>query len=276
MSTEQDLVKVTQDYYDSSDADSFYYHVWGGEDIHVGIYQSEDEPIFNASQRTVQKMLSMVSGLDENSKVLDLGAGYGGAARYLALETGCKVWCYNLSEKENERNREKNQKLGLDKLIEVHQGNFEQINFEDETFDVIWSEDSLLHSNRKKVVFEEAYRVLKPGGDFIYTDPMQSDNCPDGVLQPILDRIHLEELGSVKRYREIAREVGFQEVEIIEMPDQLVNHYSRVLEGIDQNQEKIAGHVSQAYIDKMKQGLQHWINGGKSNYLNWGILHFRK
>ncbi len=276
MSTEQDLVKVTQDYYDSSDADSFYYHVWGGEDIHVGIYQSEDEPIFNASQRTVQKMLSMVSGLDENSKVLDLGAGYGGAARYLALETGCKVWCYNLSEKENERNREKNQKLGLDKLIEVHQGNFEQINFEDEAFDVIWSEDSLLHSNRKKVVFEEAYRVLKPGGDFIYTDPMQSDNCPDGVLQPILDRIHLEELGSVKRYREIAREVGFQEVEIIEMPDQLVNHYSRVLEGIDQNQEKIAGHVSQAYIDKMKQGLQHWINGGKSNYLNWGIVHFRK
>ncbi len=127
MNTEQDLVKVTQDYYDSSDADSFYYHIWGGEDIHVGLYQSDEEPISQASQRTVQKMRSMLPSLNKNSKVLDLGAGYGGAARFLAQEVGCKVWCYNLSEKENERNEEKNQQLGLDKLIEVHQGNFEKL-----------------------------------------------------------------------------------------------------------------------------------------------------
>jgi len=199
MNTTQDLVKVTQDYYDSSDADSFYYHIWGGEDIHVGIYQSEKEAIFNASQRTVQKMLSMLPALDANTQVLDLGAGYGGAARYLAREKGCKVWCYNLSEKENGRNREKKQRLGLDHLIQIHEGNFEKITFDDETFDVIWSEDALLHSNRKAKVFEEVHRVLKPGGTFIFTDPMQSDDCPVGVLQPVLDRIHLEELGSVKR-----------------------------------------------------------------------------
>lgn len=276
MNTAQDLVKVTQDYYDSTDADSFYYHIWGGEDIHVGIYQSEKEAIFNASQRTVQKMLSMLPALEGNTRVLDLGAGYGGAARYLAREKGCKVWCYNLSEKENERNREKNQQLGLDHLIQVHEGNFEKITFEEETFDVIWSEDALLHSNRKAKVFEETHRVLKPGGSFIFTDPMQSDDCPEGVLQPILDRIHLEELGSVKRYRAIALKAGFQEVEIVEMPDQLVNHYRRVLEEINQNDGKIAGKVSEAYIEKMKQGLQHWINGGKDHYLNWGILHFRK
>lgn len=276
MNTEQDLVRVTREYYDSSDADSFYYYIWGGEDIHVGIYQSEGESIFTASQRTVQKMLSMLPSLDEDSKILDLGAGYGGAARYLALEKGCKVCCYNLSEKENERNAEKNHQLGLDKRIKVHQGNFENIHFDEATFDVIWSEDALLHSNRKEKVFEEGWRVLKPGGDFIFTDPMQSDDCPDGVLQPILDRIHLEELGSVKRYREIAQKVGFQEAEVVEMPDQLVNHYSRVLEEIDRNDDKISGNVSEAYIEKMKKGLQHWIIGGQKGYLNWGILHFRK
>lgn len=276
MNTEQDLVKVTQDYYDSSDADAFYYHIWGGEDIHVGLYQSDEEPIFDASQRTVQKMGSMLPSLNKDSKVLDLGAGYGGAARFLAQEVGCKVWCYNLSEKENERNVEKNQQLGLDKRIEVHQGNFERINFDDEVFDIIWSEDALLHSNRKELVFEEAWRVLKPGGDFIFTDPMQSDDCPEGVLQPILERIHLEELGSVKRYREIAQKVGFQEVEVVEMPDQLVNHYRRVLEEIDRNYDQIAGNVSEAYIEKMKKGLQYWISGGQKGFLNWGILHFRK
>ena len=31
------VVKTAQEYYDSDDADNFYYHVWGGEDIHVGL-----------------------------------------------------------------------------------------------------------------------------------------------------------------------------------------------------------------------------------------------
>jgi ubiquinone/menaquinone biosynthesis C-methylase UbiE len=42
----------------------------------------------------------------------------------------------------------------------------------------------------------EVDRVLKPGGELVFTDPMQADDCPDGVLQPVLDRIHLESLGS--------------------------------------------------------------------------------
>jgi sarcosine/dimethylglycine N-methyltransferase len=26
----------------------------------------------------------------------------------------------------------------------------------------------------------------------------------------------------------------------------------------------------------MKQGLQHWVDGGNSGYLTWGIFRFRK
>jgi sarcosine/dimethylglycine N-methyltransferase len=46
-------VKTAQEYYNSDDADNFYFHVWGGEDIHVGIYQSPEEDIATASERTV-------------------------------------------------------------------------------------------------------------------------------------------------------------------------------------------------------------------------------
>ena len=95
---------VAENYYDSSDADIFYERVWGGEDIHIGLYES-GLSIFEASRKTVELMATTLITLDENSRVLDLGAGYGGAARYLAEKYGCQVTCLNLSETQNERNR---------------------------------------------------------------------------------------------------------------------------------------------------------------------------
>ncbi len=79
-----EVVSTARDYYNSEDADNFYFHIWGGEDIHIGLYEHEDEEIATASRRTVEYMARQVPGLNAESRVLDLGAGYGGAARYLA------------------------------------------------------------------------------------------------------------------------------------------------------------------------------------------------
>ena len=32
---------------------------------------------------------------------------------------------------------------------------------------------------------------------------------------------------------------------------------------------------SDDYIDRMKTGFQHWVDGGKAGHLAWGILHFQ-
>ena len=57
---------MTSDYYNSQDVDTFYAEVWGGEDIHVGLYESANEPIFEASQRTKITMASYMDGLNQN------------------------------------------------------------------------------------------------------------------------------------------------------------------------------------------------------------------
>jgi sarcosine/dimethylglycine N-methyltransferase len=270
----EDLVKTTESYYDSEDADNFYFTIWGGEDIHVGLYE-EGDTIYEASIKTVKRMADKLN-IDTNTRIIDIGAGYGGSARYLANRYGCHVECINISEKENERNRQKNKEQGLDHLINVQHGNFEDIPFDDSTFDVVWCQDSILHSGRKKKVFEESYRILKQGGDFIFSDPMQKHDAPQDVLQPVLNRIHLDHMGSVTMYREFAEELGLEEVEIEEIPHQLPNHYGRVLEEVKKNEDQLQGKVSNEYIEKMKQGLEHWVDKGNRGYLNWGIVHFRK
>jgi sarcosine/dimethylglycine N-methyltransferase len=271
-----EAVSTARDYYNSDDADNFYATIWGGEDIHVGLYATPDESILDASRRTVETMAKQLTNLNADSRVLDIGAGYGGPMRYLAKQFGCHAVALNLSEAENARDRDMNKAQGLDNLIEVVDGSFEDVPYPDASFDVVWSQDAILHSGNRVKVLEEVARVLKPQGEFVFTDPMQADDCPEGVLQPILDRIHLQTLGSPGFYRETAARLGLTELGFDEQTHQLVDHYSRVLQETERREEELAKVVSRDYIERMKTGLRHWIDGGKNGYLAWGIFHFRK
>ncbi len=272
-----EATNTARDYYNSEDADNFYFHVWGGEDIHVGLYDSEDEPIRDASRRTVERMVSKLDKIDKDSKILDVGAGYGGSMRYIAKRFGCHCVALNLSEVENARDRDMNREQGLADLIDVVDASFEKVDYPDSTFDVVWSQDAILHSDHRDRVLAEVVRVLKPGGEFIMTDPMQADDCPEGVLDPILNRIHLNSLGSPGYYIKTAKDLGLQDLGFEDHTHQLPRHYSRVYQTLSELEDELADRVvSRDYIERMKEGLQHWINGGNSGYLAWGIFHFRK
>ncbi|MBK1619840.1 SAM-dependent methyltransferase [Lamprobacter modestohalophilus] len=273
-----EAVETARGYYNSEDADNFYFHVWGGEDIHIGLYESADEPIATASARTVERIADRIAAplSQPDARVIDLGSGYGGAARHLSKRFGCQVLALNLSEAENQRNRQMNQAAGLDHLIEVVDASFEEIPAPDARFDIAWSQDAILHSGHRDQVMTEVDRILKPGGELIFTDPMQADDCPAGVLQPIFDRIHLSSLGSFAFYREQARRLGWEEIEVLDLTENLITHYARVADTLREQRDSLKGKVSEDYIERMLTGLGHWVEGGRNGYLSWGIMHFRK
>ncbi len=266
---------TAQSYYNSTDADNFYFTIWGGEDIHIGLYRSTSDAIADASRRTVQRMADFAN-LNAESKVLDLGAGYGGAARYLASTYGCSVVALNLSEVENDRDRQKNREAGLDDRIEVVDATFEDVPYDDNTFDVIWSQDAFLHSGQRELVLKEAARVLKQGGQMVFTDPMRADDCPTDVLGPILARLQLEDLASPGFYREQLAKLGFDEVRFEDHTEQLANHYQRVHDETVARDAELSKVVSRDYLERMKTGLKHWVSGGRNGHLVWGIFVFRK
>jgi sarcosine/dimethylglycine N-methyltransferase len=271
-----DIRDVTEDYYDSDDADTFYSTIWGGEDLHIGLYDTTDD-IRAASDLTIAEMVKRLPKLTERSRVLDMGAGYGGAMRTLVRDTGCNAVCLNISETQNEYNLGKIRAAKLGNKINVRHGVFEDVPEEAETFDVVWSQDSFLHSDQRDKVISEAFRVLKPGGHLIFTDPMQADDVPPGVLQPVYDRLQLNSLGSMRFYREVAEALGFEVVEQDDMTAQLRNHYARVREELLANYDKLRETGSSAeYLDKMALGLENWVKAADAGHLAWGIQTFRK
>ncbi|MDN5938067.1 MAG: methyltransferase domain-containing protein [Salinisphaera sp.] len=276
MTEYSEVVRTAQRYYNSDDADTFYAAIWGGQDIHIGVYENDDEPIRAASQRTVARMAGQVADrLGPDRAVIDLGGGYGGSARFLASRYGCSVTSLNLSEVQNERARQLNDEAGLGAQIDVVDGNFEHIPFPDGQFDLVWSQDALLHSGNRAAVLAEVRRVLRPGGELLFTDPMQTDDCDVATLQPVLDRIQLETLGSPGFYRRELEGLGFEPVQFVDLSAQLPRHYQRVHDELNDRYETMVDQISREYADNMRNGLLHWVRGGETGNLCWGIFHFR-
>jgi sarcosine/dimethylglycine N-methyltransferase len=275
-SAEQSTARAnTEVYYDSEDANTFYTSVWGGEDLHIGCYE-DTKDIAAASVETVDRMAGMLGKLDETARVLDIGAGYGGSARRIARQHGAEVRCLNISEAQNDVNRYKNRRAGLQDKVSVVHGVFEEIPERDGTFDVVWSQDAILHSDQREKVLQEVFRVLKPGGEFVFTDPMQADDVPEGVLQPVYDRLSLSSLGSFGFYREAAKATGFEVLDQQDMTQNLRNHYARVREELEANYDALLENASKAYLDKMLVGLESWVKAADNGHLAWGIQRFRK
>ncbi|NEO54655.1 MAG: methyltransferase domain-containing protein [Okeania sp. SIO3B5] len=267
-------IAKTRDYYNSDNMMNFHSFIYG-ENIHIGLYTNENESIAEANFKALEMITSLLN-LSPSTVVLDLGSGYGGTARYLTQKIGCRVDCLNLSETQNELNRELNRKLGLESLIQVIDGSFEAIPTPSNIYDVVWSQDALLYSSDRVKVFQEVSRVLKKKGEFILTDVMQSDDCPVEVGKQILETVDITSLASIKSYQKIAKDTGFEEIQITEMPEQLTNQYQKTLLVMEQNYDELAKSCDREFLEYQRVRLNNWVKTGKQGYLNWGILHFRQ
>ena len=56
----------------------------------------------------------------------------------------------------------------------------------------------------------------------------------------------------------------------------LIRHYSRVREELKLRREHLTRRISADYLERMDAGLGHWVEGGESGRLCWGLMRFRK
>lgn len=274
--TKRDLSEISKAYYDSKEADQLHHQILGGNDNHVGLYDEDNSTIVDASKNIVLAMAKKIPRIKKSSKMLDLGSGYGGSVRIIAEEFGCKIECLNISEIENKHNEVKTKKAGLDNLINITTGNFESILFDHETFDLIWSQDALQHSNNKEKVFSELSWVLKPGGRFIFTDLLQTNDCPAGGLDELYEHFPNVDLGSIKTYKRITLGSDLQNVYAKELPEQLLNHNKKVIEKIKKERTALSKKSNKAFVDKTLKGLDIIVDLAEKGHLSWGIMMFQK
>jgi len=105
----------------------------------------------------------------ENPKVLDIGCGIGGSAFFFATEFGASVHGLDINDvgiQMAKREMEANPLPKGDCKFETLDATSDTCNFEPETFDVIYSRDTILHMDHqcKLKLFAKFKTWLKPGG----------------------------------------------------------------------------------------------------------------
>lgn len=117
-------------------------------------------------------------GFSPGMKVLDIGCGIGGPARYLAETYGCHVRGVDLTEEWAAAGQKLTERCGLAEQVHIEQGNALDLPFDDQTFDVVWCQNVTMNIADKAKVLGEVHRVLKPGGKFSLAEYCQGGGGP--------------------------------------------------------------------------------------------------
>ena len=105
-------------------------------------------------------------GFGEGMRILDIGSGIGGTARYVAANHGCYVTGIDLTPEYCEVATLLAQKVGLAHQVTFQQGSALAIAADDHTFDGVYMVHVGMNIADKATLFREVCRVLKPSGVF--------------------------------------------------------------------------------------------------------------
>ena len=260
------LVRETKRYYDGA-ADQIYKDVWG-ENIHLGRFEEPGMTLQQAMQRSNERMLEK-SGLKKGDSVIEVGCGYGALARYIARERGAKVLATNISEREIEYGKELTEKAGLTDKVELALADFHKLSYDDESFDSYWSQEAFLHAVDKSQVLAEAARVLKPGGQLVFTDITVSSDTPDEIRQRIYSRVNAPDMWDADEYRSTLLGLDFTIVAEEDWSENVAKTYAAVLEGLEARRKEFEERIGVDLVDRTAEALQFWVDQANAGLIGW-------
>ena len=164
---------------------------------------------------------NLVEGLDvRNQRILDIGCGIGGPAFVLAEKYGAYVVGIDIESEPISRARRRAKKLKIDSQCEFRLVEPGPTPFPDESFDVVLSSGAIMQIEDKPRLFEDALRVLKPGGTLTSYDWMKPEGeySDDMRYWFKMERLTYD-MKTFAEYEALLRDAGFTDIQLSDRSD---------------------------------------------------------
>jgi ubiquinone/menaquinone biosynthesis C-methylase UbiE len=150
-----------------------------GKDIdHVSIDDLAPLDEFHSRRRKATEELARMLAPTPDDRVIDVGSGLGGPARYLATTYGCRVSGVDLTEEFVAAATELTRRTGLQDRVDFRQGSGLALPVPDALFDLAWTQNVAMNIADRPSWYAELRRVLKRGGRLAIQDVAQGPGGP--------------------------------------------------------------------------------------------------
>jgi len=159
------------------------------------------------------------------------------------------------------------------KNISVRINDFENTDFPDNNFDIVYSQSSLSNTDRKSVI-KEIKRILKPEGIFCVSEITKLKNDIPAFVKNIFDSSQMNPLNH-SEFKEYFLSKGFNLIFEQDLSSSLKDFYENIKEKLTEYQ-KNSSETERAYYKKLLNKISHESNAylklGGSKYIGLNFL----
>jgi MPBQ/MSBQ methyltransferase len=165
---------------------------------------------FHVGGLEATKAFTEFMGLKQGMKVLDVGCGVGGPARYFAAEHGVRVTGIDLTEEFVRAAISLTKLVNLEDTAKFEQGSALAMPFLNESFDAAYMFHVGMNIADKNALFQDVARVLKSGAKFAIYDVMRTNDEPISYPVPWAASGDTSFVVKIEGYRKALEAVGFE------------------------------------------------------------------
>ncbi|XP_070197643.1 uncharacterized protein [Littorina saxatilis] len=214
--------------------------------------------------------------LKKGQRVLDVGGGIGGSAFYMAKEFGVQVVSIDLSSNMTD--------IGLQRADELGMGP-DQVSFEiadatkrdyaPQSFDIIYSRDTILHIEDKLSLFKKFFKWLKPGGKVLISDYCCSEGPHTEKFKAYVKQRGYNLL-STSAYGKLLEQAGFVRVRAEDRSKQFIQVLERELKTTETIKDDFVKEFSQKDFDDIVSGWKDKVVRVGEGDQRWGLFYAEK
>ncbi|MGH3929247.1 MAG: SAM-dependent methyltransferase [Pseudonocardiaceae bacterium] len=174
------------DYYDETWLD--YRLLWLNRDnlaVHFG-YADDSTHGHADALKNMNRVLAERVAIRPGERVLDAGCGVGGSSLWLAQERDADVVGITLAASQLAMARQYTVRRGMAHRVQFEQADYTATSFPDASFDVVWTVEALCHAPSKAAFYQEAARLLRPGGRVVVAEFVRTDRPVDALGERLL------------------------------------------------------------------------------------------